>query len=146
MTPSLKPVQHSMWVANDSTRQTPQAHHRSDGLRTLQQVRRTQIAQNGSGSQDKGVLWVLLRRVLHERRCQEGCGLAQRHYVGIRLKRLGDSQIKVNWDVGFEDGRQYGRGRNGGQLRDDNRYGGNDSERGDYGRPRNYQNYGNGRN
>ena len=30
-----------------------------------------------------------------------------------------DRFIKVDWDGGFEEGRQYGRGRSGGQARDD---------------------------
>ena len=32
---------------------------------------------------------------------------------------LDDRLIKTSFDVGFEEGRQYGRGRNGGQIKDD---------------------------
>ena len=30
--------------------------------------------------------------------------------------RLDDRVIRVDWDAGFEEGRQYGRGRSGGQV------------------------------
>ncbi|KAH8861615.1 Nuclear cap-binding protein subunit 2 [Schistosoma japonicum] len=44
-----------------------------------------------------------------------------------------DRIIRTDWDAGFEEGRQYGRGRSGGQVRDEFRkdY---DAERGGYGK------------
>ena len=30
--------------------------------------------------------------------------------------RLDDRVIRVDWDAGFQEGRQYGRGRSGGQV------------------------------
>ena len=30
--------------------------------------------------------------------------------------KLDDRQIRTDWDWGFEDGRQYGRGKSGGQV------------------------------
>jgi len=35
--------------------------------------------------------------------------------------RLDDRVIRTDWDVGFRDGRQYGRGKTGGQVRDEYR-------------------------
>ncbi|XP_061454611.1 nuclear cap-binding protein subunit 2-like [Rhineura floridana] len=35
--------------------------------------------------------------------------------------RLDDRVIRTDWDVGFKEGRQYGRGRTGGQVRDEYR-------------------------
>uniref|UniRef100_A0A7N5JP26 Nuclear cap-binding protein subunit 2 n=1 Tax=Ailuropoda melanoleuca TaxID=9646 RepID=A0A7N5JP26_AILME len=35
--------------------------------------------------------------------------------------RLDDRVIRTDWDVGFKEGRQYGRGRSGGQVRDEYR-------------------------
>eukprot|EP00112_Aurelia_sp_Birch-Aquarium-sp1_P023094 Seg675.30 transcript_id=Seg675.30/GoldUCD/mRNA.D3Y31 product="Nuclear cap-binding protein subunit 2" protein_id=Seg675.30/GoldUCD/D3Y31 len=35
--------------------------------------------------------------------------------------RLDDRVIRVDWDAGFQEGRQYGRGRSGGQVRDEYR-------------------------
>jgi len=32
---------------------------------------------------------------------------------------LDDRIIRVDWDIGFEEGRQYGRGKSGGQVRDE---------------------------
>ena len=34
----------------------------------------------------------------------------------INSTRLDDRIIRVDWDAGFEDGRQYGRGKSGGQV------------------------------
>ncbi|GAB1610256.1 hypothetical protein Ahia01_001419700 [Argonauta hians] len=47
--------------------------------------------------------------------------------------RLDDRIIRTDWDVGFREGRQYGRGRSGGQVRDEyrNDY---DEGRGGYGK------------
>lgn len=33
--------------------------------------------------------------------------------------RLDDRVIRTDWDVGFQEGRQFGRGRRGGQVRDE---------------------------
>ncbi|GMT04045.1 hypothetical protein PENTCL1PPCAC_26219, partial [Pristionchus entomophagus] len=35
--------------------------------------------------------------------------------------RLDDRQIRTDWDAGFIEGRQYGRGKHGGQVRDEYR-------------------------
>lgn len=47
--------------------------------------------------------------------------------------RLDDRIVRVDWDAGFIEGRQYGRGKSGGQVRDEYRtdY---DSGRGGYGK------------
>ncbi|XP_030838244.1 nuclear cap-binding protein subunit 2 [Strongylocentrotus purpuratus] len=47
--------------------------------------------------------------------------------------RLDDRIIRTDWDVGFKEGRQYGRGKSGGQVRDEYRtdY---DGGRGGYGK------------
>ncbi|KAK2147393.1 hypothetical protein LSH36_555g02017 [Paralvinella palmiformis] len=47
--------------------------------------------------------------------------------------RLDDRVVRTDWDVGFKEGRQYGRGKSGGQVRDEYRtdY---DSGRGGYGK------------
>jgi len=52
--------------------------------------------------------------------------------------RLDDRTIRCDWDVGFKDGRQYGRGKTGGQVRDEHRtdY---DPGRGGYGKLRQIQ-------
>ncbi|GMS81287.1 hypothetical protein PENTCL1PPCAC_3462, partial [Pristionchus entomophagus] len=34
---------------------------------------------------------------------------------------LDDRMIRCDWDAGFKEGRQYGRGRHGGQVRDEYR-------------------------
>ncbi len=35
--------------------------------------------------------------------------------------RLDDRIIRTDWDTGFIEGRQYGRGKSGGQVRDEYR-------------------------
>lgn len=35
--------------------------------------------------------------------------------------RLDDRIVRADWDAGFKEGRQYGRGRSGGQVRDEYR-------------------------
>ena len=47
--------------------------------------------------------------------------------------RLDDRIVRVDWDAGFIEGRQYGRGKSGGQVRDEYRtdY---DGGRGGYGK------------
>lgn len=35
--------------------------------------------------------------------------------------RLDDRVVRVDWDAGFIEGRQYGRGKSGGQVRDEYR-------------------------
>ncbi|MCL4130607.1 UNVERIFIED_CONTAM: hypothetical protein GTU68_023859, partial [Idotea baltica] len=51
----------------------------------------------------------------------------------INGTRLDDRIIRSDWDAGFIEGRQYGRGKSGGQVRDEYRtdY---DSGRGGYGK------------
>ncbi|XP_042333889.1 nuclear cap-binding protein subunit 2 [Sceloporus undulatus] len=39
----------------------------------------------------------------------------------INGTRLDDRIIRTDWDAGFKEGRQYGRGRTGGQVRDEYR-------------------------
>merc|ERR1712087_1012863 len=39
----------------------------------------------------------------------------------INGTRLDDRIIRTDWDAGFKEGRQYGRGRSGGQVRDEYR-------------------------
>uniref|UniRef100_A0A0M3HTL7 Nuclear cap-binding protein subunit 2 n=1 Tax=Ascaris lumbricoides TaxID=6252 RepID=A0A0M3HTL7_ASCLU len=39
----------------------------------------------------------------------------------INATRLDDRIIRTDWDVGFVEGRQYGRGKHGGQVRDEYR-------------------------
>lgn len=39
----------------------------------------------------------------------------------INQTRLDDRIIRTDWDAGFIDGRQFGRGRSGGQVRDEYR-------------------------
>lgn len=34
---------------------------------------------------------------------------------------LDERLVRTDWDVGFQEGRQYGRGRSGGQVRDEHR-------------------------
>uniref|UniRef100_A0A8C5ME51 Nuclear cap-binding protein subunit 2 n=1 Tax=Leptobrachium leishanense TaxID=445787 RepID=A0A8C5ME51_9ANUR len=51
----------------------------------------------------------------------------------INSTRLDDRVIRTDWDTGFKEGRQYGRGKSGGQVRDEYRkdY---DAGRGGYGK------------
>ncbi|KAK3095359.1 hypothetical protein FSP39_013697 [Pinctada imbricata] len=55
---------------------------------------------------------------------------AMRYVNGTRLD---DRIIRTDWDAGFKEGRQYGRGKSGGQVRDEYRtdY---DEGRGGYGK------------
>ncbi|WAR28591.1 NCBP2-like protein [Mya arenaria] len=56
--------------------------------------------------------------------------MALRYVNGTRLD---DRIVRTDWDVGFKEGRQYGRGKSGGQVRDEYRsdY---DEGRGGYGK------------
>ncbi|OAF68972.1 hypothetical protein A3Q56_03287 [Intoshia linei] len=58
----------------------------------------------------------------------------------INGTRLDDRVIRTDWDTGFENGRQYGRGKSGGQVRDEYRHD-NDTDRGGYGRLYDRNNY-----
>lgn len=51
----------------------------------------------------------------------------------INSTRLDDRIVRTDWDAGFVEGRQYGRGKSGGQVRDEYRtdY---DTSRGGYGK------------
>ncbi|KAJ3599848.1 hypothetical protein NHX12_033802 [Muraenolepis orangiensis] len=51
----------------------------------------------------------------------------------INGTRLDDRIIRTDWDVGFKEGRQYGRGKSGGQVRDEYRQD-YDPARGGYGK------------
>ncbi|KAK2090935.1 Nuclear cap-binding protein subunit 2 [Saguinus oedipus] len=51
----------------------------------------------------------------------------------INGTRLDDRIIRTDWDAGFKEGRQYGRGRSGGQVRDEYRQD-YDAGRGGYGK------------
>lgn len=44
--------------------------------------------------------------------------MAMRYINGTRLD---DRIIRTDWDAGFVEGRQYGRGKSGGQVRDEYR-------------------------
>eukprot|EP00095_Tigriopus_kingsejongensis_P004153 maker-scaffold1541_size36691-snap-gene-0.9 protein:Tk04153 transcript:maker-scaffold1541_size36691-snap-gene-0.9-mRNA-1 annotation:"hypothetical protein SINV_03383" len=59
-------------------------------------------------------------------------GDAEHAMAYINSTRLDERTIRTDWDAGFIEGRQYGRGKNGGQVRDEYRtdY---DSGRGGYG-------------
>ena len=48
----------------------------------------------------------------------DGAENAVRYVNGTRLD---DRIVRSDWDAGFEEGRQYGRGRSGGQVRDEYR-------------------------
>ncbi|XP_028403191.1 nuclear cap-binding protein subunit 2-like [Dendronephthya gigantea] len=49
---------------------------------------------------------------------REDAANATRYINGTRLD---DRIIRTDWDAGFEEGRQYGRGKSGGQIRDEYR-------------------------
>lgn len=51
----------------------------------------------------------------------------------INGTRLDDRIVRVDWDAGFIEGRQYGRGKSGGQVRDEYRTD-FDAGRGGYGK------------
>ncbi|XP_070765295.1 nuclear cap-binding protein subunit 2 isoform X2 [Enoplosus armatus] len=51
----------------------------------------------------------------------------------INGTRLDDRIIRTDWDAGFKEGRQYGRGKSGGQVRDEYRQD-YDPARGGYGK------------
>ncbi|XP_012373110.1 nuclear cap-binding protein subunit 2 [Octodon degus] len=51
----------------------------------------------------------------------------------INGTRLDDRIIRTDWDAGFKEGRQHGRGRSGGQVRDEYRQD-YDAGRGGYGK------------
>jgi len=57
-------------------------------------------------------LWILFCRVLF---AQEN---GVRYISGTKLD---DRTIRADWDTGFVEGRQYGRGSSGGQVRDEYR-------------------------
>ncbi|XP_063699760.1 nuclear cap-binding protein subunit 2 [Culicoides brevitarsis] len=61
---------------------------------------------------------------------REDAEAAMRYINGTRLD---DRIVRVDWDAGFVEGRQYGRGKSGGQVRDEYRtdY---DGGRGGYGK------------
>ncbi|WIA17163.1 hypothetical protein OEZ85_014048 [Tetradesmus obliquus] len=61
---------------------------------------------------------------------REGAQAAVKYLNGTRLD---NRQLRVDIDYGFEEGRQFGRGRSGGQVRDEFRTD-FDAERGGYGR------------
>ena len=37
----------------------------------------------------------------------------------LNHQKLDDQMIRCDWDAGFKEGRQYGRGKSGGQVRDE---------------------------
>merc|ERR1712087_899196 len=55
----------------------------------------------------------------------------------INGTRLDDRIIRTDWDAGFKEGRQYGRGKSGGQVRDEYRTD-FDAGRGGYGKRAHY--------
>ncbi len=46
---------------------------------------------------------------------------AEACYKWVNSTRLDDRTIRVDWDIGFKETRQYGRGKSGGQVRDEYR-------------------------
>jgi len=73
------------------------------------------------------------------------CGFCFVEYYfrdGAEGTRLDGRIIRSDWDAGYEDGRQYGRGRSGGQVRDEYRTD-FDDDRGGYGRLYQERNKGN---
>jgi len=46
---------------------------------------------------------------------------AEACFKWVNSTRLDDRTIRVDWDIGFKDQRQYGRGKSGGQVRDEYR-------------------------
>ena len=40
-------------------------------------------------------------------------------FTWLKYERLDERIIRVDWDIGFVEGRQFGRGRSGGQVRDE---------------------------
>ncbi|KAA3673616.1 nuclear cap-binding protein subunit 2 [Paragonimus westermani] len=71
-----------------------------------------------------------IKRVIMEYVTREGAEMAMRY---VNRTRLDDRLVRTDWDAGYEEGRQYGRGRSGGQVRDEFRkdY---DADRGGYGK------------
>ncbi|XP_074657629.1 nuclear cap-binding protein subunit 2-like [Tubulanus polymorphus] len=61
---------------------------------------------------------------------REDAEMSMRYINGTRLD---DRIIRTDWDAGFKEGRQYGRGKTGGQVRDEYRTD-FDSGRGGYGK------------
>lgn len=43
---------------------------------------------------------------------------AERAVRFIKTARLDDRHLRIDWDVGFAEGRQFGRGKSGGQARE----------------------------
>ncbi|KAG2463147.1 nuclear cap-binding protein subunit 2 [Erpetoichthys calabaricus] len=62
----------------------------------------------------------------------------------INGTRLDDRIIRTDWDAGFKEGRQYGRGKSGGQVRDEYRQD-YDPARGGYGKLAHLQRVADGR-
>jgi nuclear cap-binding protein subunit 2 len=62
--------------------------------------------------------------------------MVEQYYVCASSFSLDGKVIRVDWDIGFTEGRQYGRGKSGGQVRDEHRRADEDRE--------NYPKYGNG--
>ncbi|XP_014665308.1 PREDICTED: nuclear cap-binding protein subunit 2-like [Priapulus caudatus] len=48
-------------------------------------------------------------------------GNAENSIRYINGTRLDDRIVRADWDAGFKEGRQYGRGKSGGQVRDEYR-------------------------
>lgn len=93
-------------------------------------------------------MWILFCRILYACRCRNCnevglfvyfCQMFRTScafhflYRYVNGTRLDDRLIRVDWDAGFVEGRQYGRGKTGGQVRDEYRtdY---DAGRGGYGK------------
>ena len=49
-------------------------------------------------------------------------GDAERAVKYLNGTKLDDREIRIDFDWGFEDGRQFGRGKSGGQVRDPGHY------------------------
>ena len=84
-------------------------HNRGTDLRVLWKGRANQKDHHGTGQGAKDAMWILLRRILYSSRCST----CKKYFDGLRLD---ERYIRVDLDYGFKDGRQYGRGRRGGQV------------------------------
>ena len=109
-------------------------------------MRGRQKNHHGLGEIQENTLWILFCGVLLARRCGKCPKIHQWYQVDnltqiIRnltrndnawIFRLDDRIVRTDWDAGFVEGRQYGRGKSGGQVRDEYRtdY---DAGRGGYG-------------
>ncbi|CAG2173657.1 unnamed protein product [Oppiella nova] len=99
----------------------------------LTRLRRSMSARSHRSSPMKCVAKRLLDRVIIglDRNVKTPCGFCFVEYLSresaanamryVNGTRLDDRIIRTDWDTGFIEGRQYGRGKSGGQVRDEYR-------------------------